>query len=186
MFNRKSWLELWNLLWVFFKVGCFTFGGGLAMLPLIQKEVVDKRGWISESEILDVFAISQSIPGVIAINSGIFIGKKRAGIPGAIAAACGVILPAFLSILLVIAVLYRVKEEPVVAKIFTGIRAASAGLILLAAFKLGKSAIKNRAGLWIALISFAGIAIFNVYAMWAVVFGGAAGYFIHVYQRRAK
>lgn len=167
--------QLSAVFWTFFKIGTFTFGGGLAMIPLIQKEVVDKRQWVNEAEILDIFAISQSVPGVISINSAIFIGKRVAGLSGAIAAALGVIFPAFASIILVITILSGLKNNIIVDKIFIGIRAASAALILLAAIKLGKSAIQGKTGLIIALASFAMIVIFDIHAMWAVVLGAAAG-----------
>lgn len=167
--------QLWNIFWVFFKIGAFTFGGGLAMLPLIQKEVVDNRGWVREPEILDIFAISQSVPGVIAINSAIFIGKRVAGLKGAVAATVGVVLPAFASIIMIITILMGLRGNIVVEKVFTGIRAASAALILLAALKLGQTAIKGKAGYFIALISFGMIVVFDIHAMWAVVFGGIAG-----------
>lgn len=167
--------QLWDIFLVFFKIGAFTFGGGLAMLPLIQKEVVDQREWVSEPEILDIFAISQSVPGVIAINSAIFIGKRVAGLKGAVAAALGVILPSFISIILVITILMGFQGNKLVAKVFTGIRSASAALILLAAVKLGKTAIKGKFGFFIALISFGMIVIFDIHAMWAVVLGGAVG-----------
>ncbi len=171
--------QLVNIFWIFFKIGAFTFGGGLAMLPLIQKEVVDKRQWVSEAEILDIFAISQSVPGVIAINSAIFIGKRLLGLSGAIAATLGVVMPSFIAIILVITILAGLKGNLIVDKVFTGIRAASAGLILLAALKLGKTAIKNKAGYIIAVVAFVMIAVFDIHAMWAVIFGGVAGAFTY-------
>ncbi len=173
-------MKLKNLLgifWTFFKIGAFTFGGGLAMLPLIQKEVVDKRHWVSEADVLDIFAISQSVPGVISINSAIFIGNRVSGLSGAIAATLGVVLPAFVSIILIITILTGLKNNLIVDKVFTGIRAASAALILLAALKLGKSAIEGKAAFVIALVSFGMIVIFDIHAMWAVIFGGIAGLF---------
>lgn len=167
--------QLWTIFWAFLKIGTFTFGGGLAMIPLIQKEVVAKRQWVNEAEILDIFAISQSVPGVISINSAIFIGKRVAGLSGAIAATLGVIFPAFASIILVITILSGLKSNKVVDEVFTGIRAASAALILLAALKLGKTAIQGKIGLIIALASFATIVVFGIHAMWAVVLGAIAG-----------
>lgn len=167
--------QLCRIFWVFFKIGAFTFGGGLAMLPLIHKEVVDKRHWVNETEILDIFAISQSVPGVISVNSAIFIGNRVAGINGAIAATLGVVLPAFVSIILVITILIGLRGNPIVDKVFTGIRAASAGLILLAALDLGKNAIKGKIGWIIALVSFGIIVIFDIHAMWAIICGGLAG-----------
>lgn len=145
------------------------------MLPLIQKEVVDKRHWVTEAEILDIFAISQSVPGVIAVNSAIFIGKRVSGLKGAILATLGVVLPAFVSIILIITILIGLRGSRIIEKVFTGIRAASAALILLAALKLGKTAIKGKIGFIIALVSFGMIVIFNIHAMWAVIFGGLAG-----------
>lgn len=145
------------------------------MLPLIQREVVDKRHWVNETEILDIFAISQSVPGVISVNSAIFLGKRVAGINGALASTLGVVFPAFLSIILVLTILNGLRDSLIVDKVFIGIRAASAGLIMLAALNLGKNAIKGRAGLIIALLSFGMIVIFDIHAMWAVICGGIAG-----------
>ena len=182
----KKFKSLLELFFIFFKIGSFTFGGGLAMLPLIQNEVVDKRKWVSEEEILDVFAVSQSVPGVIAINSAIFIGNRTFGIAGAVFAALGVILPAFISILLIITLLFSLRENIYVQRIFSGIKAASAALILLAAVKLGKSAIKGKSGYVIAAVSFCFIVVFNIHAAWSVVFGGVAGYLTYLYDKRVK
>lgn len=174
----------WELFVIFFKIGSFTFGGGMAMLPLIKNEVADKRKWVEEEEILDVFAIAQSVPGVIAVNSAIFIGRKVGGITGAVFAVLGVVLPAFISILLVIALLTGLAGNKYVEKVFAGIRAASAGLILLAAVKLGKSAVKGKSGWIIALVSFAAIVLININAMWVVVFGGVTGIASYLWNKR--
>jgi chromate transporter len=176
---------LGQLFGVFLKVGSFTFGGGYAMLPLIQAEVVGRRHWVSESEIVDIFAISQSIPGVIAINTAIFVGKQVAGVPGAIAAALGMILPAFLAIILILLVLTGLQGNRYVAKVFTGIRAASAALILLAAFKIGKAVLKKRRDYAVAVIALVGIIGFNINAVWAIVFGAVIGYLVYRRNRRA-
>lgn len=173
-----------KLFQVFFKVGTFTFGGGYAMLPLIQKEVVEKLNWVKEEEIVDVFAISQSVPGVISLNSAIFIGKKVGGAPGAIAAAAGVVLPAFLSILLILLVLMRFKNNVYIEKAFAGIRAASAALILLSAIKLGRSILNDKTGWIIAGLSFVAIILLNINAAWAIIAGGIIGYVVYRWQRR--
>ncbi len=177
---------LFKLFQIFFKIGSFTFGGGLAMLPLIQKEVVVKYKWVDEDEIVDIFAMSQSVPGVIAVNTAIFIGNKKAGVFGAIAAVLGVVLPAFISILLVISVLSSFRGNVYVEKAFTGIRAASAALILLAGIQLGKSSIKGKQGYIIMLVSLLAIVIFNINALWAIVFGGGAGFVLYLFNRRKK
>lgn len=153
------------------------------MLPLIQKEVVDNEKWIDEDEILDIFAISQSVPGVISVNSAIFIGNRVSGATGAIAAALGTILPAFISIILILTLLTNLSANVYVEKVFGGIKAASAALILLAAIKLGKSGIKDKVGYVIAIISFILIALFDISAAWAIVFGGTVGYVVYLLNR---
>jgi len=178
--------KLAKLFWAFFKVGSFTFGGGYAMLPLIQKEVVEKQEWVTEEEIVDIFAISQSVPGVIAINSSIFIGNKVARIPGAIAAAFGVILPAFVSIILILVALLSFQNNIYVQKVLSGIRAASVGLIFLAAVKLGKLILKDKQGWIIALASFTVICMFNINAAWVVIGGGMIGYLTYLLKRKEK
>lgn len=182
----EKFKKLAKIFWVFFKVGSFTFGGGLAMLPLIQKEVVDNQHWVDEDEILDVFAIAQSAPGVIAINTSIFIGNKVMGLAGAIAATLGVTLPAFASIILILELLTGIKDSIYVQKVFGGIRAASAALILLSAIKLGKGALKNKMGYVIAAASFLIIVIFNINAVWAIILSGLAGYGSYLYNRGKK
>ena len=181
--NMKKFKGLCELFLIFFKIGAFCFGGGLAMLPLIQKEVVDRKKWISDEEIVDAFAISQSLPGVIAVNSAAIVGKKVLGFWGALVATIGVILPAFISIIIVVTLLSGFNGNPYVQKIFTGIKAASAALILLVAIKLGKSAVKGKLGLLIAAVSFVLIVVFNVFAAWAVVLGGVAGYIGYLYTK---
>lgn len=177
---------LWELFWAFLKIGSFTFGGGLAMLPLIRKEVVENRKWLGDEEMVDILAISQSVPGVIAINSAIFVGHRVRGIGGAVAAAIGVTLPAFLSIILILLVLTNLKRNPYVDKAFTGIRAASAALILLSGIKLGQSILKERSGYVIAGVSFLAIVILNISAVWAVIFGGLAGFILYRNCERSR
>jgi chromate transporter len=181
--NFKVLLQLFL---VFFKIGAFTFGGGYAMLPLIQKEITEKQKWMKEEEILDIFAISQSVPGVISINSAIFIGRRVAGVWGAVFSALGIILPSFVIILIIAAVLVSYRQNPVIDKVFTGIRAASAALILLAAIKMGKKAITNKLGIAIAVISFALVVLADIHALWAVILGAVCGIGSHLYKERKK
>ncbi|HKM18284.1 MAG TPA: chromate transporter, partial [Limnochordia bacterium] len=123
--NWKLYLQLFES---WFKVGLFTFGGGYAMLPMIEKEVIDRRSWASDDEIMDIFALSQSLPGAIAINSAIFLGYRLAGVMGAIAAAAGVVLPSLLIILVIAAFFASFMENRLIVSAFTGIRAAVVGL----------------------------------------------------------
>lgn len=146
------------------------------MLPLIEREVVDNQKWVTEKEIVDVFAISQSIPGVIAINTSIFIGYKVGGLVGAVVAALGVILPSFLIILVIAFLLFNIQDNIYVQKAFTGVRAGVVGLIGLAALKLGKAAIKDKLGVILAVIAFIAIVIFDIDAILIIVFGGIVGF----------
>ena len=184
--GKKAQHLAWQLFWVFFKIGFFTFGGGLAMLPLIRREVVEVQKWMSEDDIVDAFAISQSLPGAMAVNTGIFIGRKMLGNLGAMMALLGVVLPAFISILFAMFVLSSLSENIYVGKFFAGIRAASTALILLAAIHLGKSATSGRFGYLIAAVSFLMIVVFNINAAWAVVFGGVFGLLIYFFSERSR
>ncbi|WP_091351152.1 chromate transporter [Anaerobranca gottschalkii] len=121
---------LFQLFFSFFKVGSFTFGGGYAMLPVIQREVVEHRGWVDEKEFLEVLGVSQSGPGAVAINTAIYLGYKIHGIPGSIAATLGVVTPSFLIILAIATLLQFVVYHPVGQGFFAGIRPAVVGLLI--------------------------------------------------------
>lgn len=125
----------------FMRIGGFTFGGGYAMLPLIQKEIVERRGWASEEEILDYFTIGQITPGVIAVNTATFIGYKKAGVLGGVVATLGVIFPSIVIISIIAAVLTNFAELPVVIHAFNGIRACVCVLILIAVYNMGKKSV---------------------------------------------
>ncbi len=130
----------WEMFWSFLKIGAFTLGGGYAMIPLIQREVVEKKGWIDEEEFLNMLALAQSAPGVLAANAAIFIGYKIRGVRGVIATLFGSILPSFVIILLIAAVFTKYRELPMLEAIFKGIRPAVVALIAAPLWKMTKSA----------------------------------------------
>lgn len=139
----KRHLELFL---VFFKIGAFTFGGGYAMIPLIRNEVVKKKRWINDDEFMDTLAIAQSMPGPLALNTALFVGNKRLGFKGSLFSGLGIILPSFLTILLIAIIFTRFKDNPIIERIFKGIRPAVVALIAAPLTGLGKSAgitIKN-------------------------------------------
>lgn len=142
MKNSKLKL-LWQLFSSFFKIGLFTFGGGMAMIPFIQKETVEKHGWIKEEEILEILAISESTPGPIAINTATFIGYQKAGVLGSAAATFGVVLPSFLVITIISTFLRQFQELEAVQYAFAGIRAGVIALVVKALIKLYKGCPKN-------------------------------------------
>ena len=127
---------LLRLFWTFFRIGAFTFGGGYAMLPLIESECVEKYGWITGEELLRVTVIAESTPGPVAINCATFVGNKKAGFAGALACTFGVVLPSFVIILALSFFLDRFLEIPLIAKAFRGIRIAVAILILRAGLRM--------------------------------------------------
>ena len=121
---------------IFFKIGAFTIGGGYAMVPLIENEIVTKRKWIAQEDFIDLLAISQSAPGILAVNISIFIGYKLRGIRGSIITALGTILPSFIIILAIALFFHSFKDNPIVERIFKGIRPAVVGLLASAALVL--------------------------------------------------
>ena len=132
----------------FFTIGLFTFGGGYSMIPMLERELVDNAKWITRDELMDYFAISQCTPGVIAVNTATFVGRKVNGFWGALFATLGVVAPSVLVITLIAAFLSNFNEYPVVIYAFNGIRIAVAALIISAVVKLIKSAVKSAAA-WI-------------------------------------
>ena len=134
----------WQLFYTYLKIGTFTLGGGYAMLPLIQREVVDRKGWIDEEEFLNMIALAQAAPGLIAVNSAIFIGWRIGGWKGVCGAVLGAVLPSFVIILAIAMVFREWKELPAVEAAFKGIRPAVVALIAAPLFKMAKSAMKSR------------------------------------------
>lgn len=141
-----------DLFLTFAKVGVCTFGGGYAMLPILQREVVEKKGWATEEELTDYFAIGQCTPGIIAVNTATFIGHKYKGIAGGILATLGVVFPSLIIITIIAAFLQNFASYPVVAHALAGINAAVVALIAVSVFKLGKSTLKDKIAPWIFIV----------------------------------
>ena len=160
----------------FFKIGLFTFGGGLAMIPLISKEAVEKRGWVTEDEILDMVAIAESTPGVIAVNSATYIGYKVGGFWGSLLATLGVTIPSFTIICLLSLIIEQFLANTYVAYAFMGIRCAVAILILSAAIRLAKAAPRTIYSLVIFLLAIALTFIFpSVSSIYFILAGFGLG-----------
>lgn len=143
-----------DLFCTFFRIGAFTFGGGYAMLSLIQKEVVENKKWATDEEVLDYYAVSQCTPGVIAVNVATFIGYKKKGVIGGALATLGVVLPSLIIITVIAALLQNFMQYEIVRHIFGGIRVCVAVLITNAVFTMGKKAIRDKLCVLIALLSF--------------------------------
>lgn len=160
----------------FFKIGMFTIGGGYAMIPLIQKEVVEKHQWVSREEMLDLIAIAQSCPGVFAINISTFIGYKLNKTRGAVCTAIGTAMPSFLIILLIAMFFHAFSDNHVVQAIFRGIRPAVVALIAVPTFNLAKSAGISLRTLWIPVVSALLIWACGVSPILIILIAGIAGY----------
>lgn len=169
-----------QLFWAFFKLGLFTIGGGMAMIPLIQGIVVDRKGWMTEEEAVDCIAVSQGLPGVIAINMATYIGQKKKGPAGAVAATVGVILPSFVIMIIVVKVLHGVGDSAYVQGALTGIKAAATGLIGFSAYKVGKQVLKTPFQWTLAIASFAVIVFAGINAVWVIL----GGMFLGLLQRK--
>ena len=169
-------MSLLKMFYIFFKIGAFTFGGGYAMIPLIEKELVEKEDLIKQEEFLDIIALSQSIPGAIALNTSTYIGYRTKGILGGMVACLGVVLPSFFIILLIASIFSRVLDNPIVVKAFLGIRSAVVALILSAVFKMSKSIDKSVLSIITLVISSLSVIILGMHPIFIIVITGIIGY----------
>ncbi len=181
--------ELWELYLTFARIGCVTFGGGYAMLPILERELVDKRHWTSMDDLRDYFSIGQCTPGVIALNVSTFIGQKRAGVKGALVAGMGFLTGPLVIITLIAAFLQNFAQYPVVQHAFAGIRVCVCVLIVQAVLRLWKKSVVDGAALAIYLIVFALNAFspllpVKIPAAVLVILAGCVGMFISL--RRSK
>lgn len=167
--------ELWELFSAFARIGGFTFGGGYAMLPMLQKEVVEKHKWATEDEVLDYFAIGQCTPGIIFVNTATFVGYKQKGVPGAIAATVGGVFPSVCIVMFIAAVLNNFAELSVVQHAFAGIRVVVSVLIINAVKGLRKKSIVDKLCAVIAVASFLVSVWVDISPVWIVVAAAALG-----------
>ncbi len=168
----------------FAKVGALTFGGGYAMLPMLQREIVENRHWATDEELADYFAIGQCTPGAIAVNTATFIGQKYKGTAGGIAATLGVVFPSLVIISILAGFISTFSHLPIVINAFAGIRVCVCVLILNAVIKLWKNAVTGRMGLVIFLVVAAGSIVFDISPVIFVVISAILG--IGLVQFKAK
>ena len=178
---------LLDLYCTFFRIGAFTFGGGYAMLPMLQREIVDKKNWASEEDLLDYFAVGQCTPGVIAVNTATFVGYKKAGVPGGIMATLGVVSPSLVIITVIAAVLSNFADIPAVRNAFAGIRVAVCVLIINSVAKLLKKSVVDKltAAVYIA-VALGAIFLKNISPVVFVVLAGLVGITVRVWLRGGK
>ena len=170
--NKTTYMDLFTS---FFRIGLFTFGGGYAMLPALQREVVEKRRWATEEEVMDWYAIGQCTPGVIAVNTATFVGQKQAGVWGGIFATLGVGFPSLVIIMIIAAFIQNFAHLPAVQNAFAGIRVCVCVLILNAVVKLWKKSVVDWKTFLIFLLVFAGSVFLNVSPVLYVLAAALAG-----------
>jgi chromate transporter len=168
-------MELLRLFGSFFKVGLFTFGGGLSMLPMLEREIIARRAWCTKEEILDYYAVGQCTPGIIAVDVAAFIGYRRKGVAGAVAAPLAVMLPGVLLVLALAAALRQAAGIPWVQSAFAGVRVALCALITGSVWNILRESVKRWWHLAIAAAAFVVVAVFGANPVWVVAGAAALG-----------
>ena len=169
---------LFKLFRIFFRLGLFTFGGGFAMIPLIEEEIIKKNSMLREDQFFDIVAFTQSLPGSLAVNMSIFIGYHIYGVPGALTSAIAVAIPPFSVILLIATFFIRFMDIPLVQQAFRGIRVAVLVLILLALKRLAQKVNWNVFKMVLVAGIIAAISVFGVHPGFAILISAALGYFV--------
>ena len=170
----------------FFKIGLFTIGGGFVMLPYITKTVVDDEKWLTEEEMIDGIAVAQSLPGVVAVNTATYVGKKTKGTGGAVAATLGVILPSFIIIILISLLLGAVRENEFVDGALIGVRACAAGLIALAGIRLGKDILKDPFSWVVAVLAFLIVTCIGLNVVYVIIAAAIAGVIANAVKKQRR
>ncbi|MDR0764851.1 MAG: chromate transporter [Synergistaceae bacterium] len=173
--NPAAFRECIDIFAVFLKIGALTFGGGYTMLPLLRADIAEKRKWASEDDIIDFYAVSQSLPGIVAVNTSMLIGYKKAKIPGLVSACLGMICPSVMIILAIALFIQNFLAVKTVGHAFGGIRAAVAALIVKTAFDMGKKCLVDGACALIFAAAFLAFTLADISPVIPVAAGGMAG-----------
>lgn len=186
MSRKQSFRTYMEMFIIFFKIGAFTIGGGYAMLPLIEREIVDKKSWIEKEEYLDMIALAQSSPGPIAVNTSVFVGYKIGGGLGVLATTLGAVLPSFLIILLVASFFVGLQDNPIVERVFKGIRPAVVALIAAPVIRMGKDAKINKKTVIIPIVVAILVGFLKVTAIIVIIISALLGVIYTVYKGGKK
>ena len=169
---------------VFFKLGAFTIGGGIAMLPLLQNTLINEKKWFTKEEFMDIVAVCQSLPGVVAINMATYVGYKKKGLAGSIVSTFGVTIPSFTMILIIARFITSMGDNSVLMGAMAGLRAAALGLVVVAVIQLAPAAIKSRWALLAATAAFVLIAVLNVNTAYVILLFAVLGIAVAFAQSR--
>jgi chromate transporter len=158
-----------ELFWVFFKLGAFTVGGGIAMLPLLQNSLIYEKKWFTEEEFVDAVAVCQGLPGVIAVNMATYVGYKKKGLAGSVVSTFAVVTPSFLTILIIARFLTAISDNPYVQGAMAGFRVAALGLVVVAVIQLAPKVIKDKWTAAAAVLAFVLIAVFDINTAYVIL-----------------
>ena len=164
-----------ELFWVFFKLGAFTVGGGIAMLPLLQNSLIHEKKWFTEEEFVDAVAVCQGLPGVIAVNMATYVGYKKKGLAGSVVSTFAVVTPSFVMILIIARFLSAISDNPYVQGAMAGFRVAALGLVVVAVIQLAPKVIKDKWTAGAAVQAFVLIAVFNINTAYVILLFIALG-----------
>ncbi|MBP5689533.1 MAG: chromate transporter [Bacteroidales bacterium] len=178
-------VSLWKIFGVFARVGAFTIGGGYAMIPIIRDEMV-KRGWIPEEDLPDIIALSQSAPGLLAVNISIFAGYRLRGVKGSVVATLGSVLPSFVTILLIAMFFTAFKDNPVVERIFKGIRPVVIALIAVPMLSMARKGNKTWGAWLLSVVALVGVAFLGISPVYILLVTLVLGFSITYYNERRK
>ncbi len=181
---KSKFRQLLELYFAFAKIGAFTFGGGLAMMPIMQRELIEKRSWITDEELIDYYAIGQSTPGIIAVNVSTFVGYKKLGWLGGIVGTLGVVTPSLIIIMILAGAISSIDQYPAVQKALRGINVAVAALLTSVIVKFAKKTIKNIWNVLFMLAAFALIYFFKVQSVWIILASLLTGCLLTLYRQK--
>ena len=176
--------DLISLFWAFCKIGGLTFGGGYAMLPMLQKEVVEEKKWATEEELLDYYAVGQATPGIIAVNTATFVGYKEKGVLGAAFATFGVVFPSLVIIMVIAGFIDNFSDLEIVQYAFSGIRIAVGVLILNALIKLVKGSVKDILGIILFVATFIASSFLNISVVYIIIAAALIGIISDYVERK--
>ena len=162
--------NLFNLYFSFAKIGTFTIGGGLAMIPMMQSELIEKRKWITDEELIDYYAVGQSTPGIVAVNVATFVGYKQMGIIGGIFATLGMVTPSLIIIMILAGIINSINDFPIIQKALKGINVAVAALLTSTIINFMKKTIKKFTNAIFMMISFLLVFVFKLPSFWIILF----------------
>lgn len=182
--KKINWLQLWTIGWTFCRMAPVTFGGGYAMIPTLEREAVHKRRWIRQEDVADVLAVSQTIPGAVGLNAASFVGFRVAGVAGAVAAIVGMLLPTFLIVIGLAALLLAFQDNTKVAAALQGMKPAVIAMIAFAGFRVARTAVVDKATAALGVLAAIVLLESSLSPMAVIVLGGAAGMAIGAWKHK--